>query len=176
MTMARRIPSLARGAPVAATLVALVLGLCAPGAHAQCLDPPGDLNADAQTDIVDIQCALIAALADQAGDPLPACLHAPLAATDVDCDGQFVVADVLTIVYYAAGLPLDPALDANANDCPDACEVPGSAEVLPVYAAGTSSSASWTVTSVAPGFQASGVSAGGGFVLTPASMGSTASQ
>ena len=43
---------------------------------------------------------------------------------DVGCDGTQSVVDVLLTIQWALGVPISQALDANGNNCPDACDDP----------------------------------------------------
>ncbi len=99
-----------------------------PGATAQCLKPAGDLNGSGLTDVADVQCSVLLALWKLSlQGPLaqpPQCLSVPLPLADVDCDGAENVTDALLVVQFALGLPLASNIDADADDCPDACAAP----------------------------------------------------
>lgn len=143
-------------------------------ADAQCLNPPGDVNKNGVTDITDLQCAILVSLAPigPGGQVVaPACLKVPVGATDTNCDGPINISDLVIMVYWAVGLPLDPIIDPNANNCPDACEVPGSYRVAPIYASGKSSSANFVLIPRGNSMQATGGSEGANFKLVPKGVG-----
>ncbi len=94
---------------------------------AACLTPPGDLTANGVTTVVDVMCTIQGNLWSLAGEvgPPPACLHVPGSPAllfDHNCDGIINVTDILITVSYALGVPLDTAVDANGDQCVDACE------------------------------------------------------
>lgn len=154
-------------AAVAFGLVAILGGT----ASAQCLTPQGDINDDGVTNVLDLQCLIFASLCelDESCSEFPACVVAPAQATDANCDSSTDVSDVLLLVNYAVGLDIDEAIDADGDQCPDACEVPAAYGALPAIATGTSSSASFTLRATAKGFQATGSSTGAtsGLTLKP---------
>lgn len=156
---------------VVASLVAgatLVLGLGS--ASAQCLEPPGDLNKDGKTNVLDLQCAIYVSLFETGAGgvtELPTCLKAPPQASDINCDSNTDISDVLNIVHYAVGLPLSSVIDADGDQCPDACEVPAVYAPIPTIATGMSASPSWTLKATASGFQAKGTSSSASFSLKP---------
>ncbi|NUN15525.1 MAG: hypothetical protein HUU55_18020 [Myxococcales bacterium] len=153
-----------------------VAGVMATAGHAnaQCLNPPGDVNKNGVTDITDLQCAILVSLAPvgPGGQVVaPACLKVPVGATDTNCDGPINISDLVIMVYWAVGLALDPIIDPNANNCPDACEVPGSYRVAPIYASGKSSSANFVLIPRGNSMQATGGSEGTNFKLVPKGVG-----
>jgi hypothetical protein len=93
---------------------------------AACVDPPGDLDANGDPNVVDVQCAILVSLWTLSGsipDASPGCAGAsPLERADMNCDGQGNVVDVQIAIQYALDQALDPAIDANADACPDACQ------------------------------------------------------
>lgn len=101
-----------------------VIGMSAVTSNAlgQCLDPPGDVSGDGQTSVIDVQCTILAALAQLNNSAPPACLPGPLSLADINCDGVTTVVDVQIDIALTLGQTLDPLLDANANLCVDACE------------------------------------------------------
>jgi hypothetical protein len=159
-------------------LAAAVFGFAvfgaADGANAQCLTPPGDINDDSETDVVDIQCAILVSLNELAGGGaggLPSCLAVPTPAVDVNCDGETNVADLLVIISFGFQLPLGGILDPDADGCPDACEVPGSVYVAPVYVTGTAANGQFTLRPTGGGEPSHVPMTGGGFVLEPRAVG-----
>lgn len=143
-------------------------------ASAQCLSPPGDINNDNETDIVDIQCAILVSLNELSGggpEGLPDCLDVPTAAVDVNCDSAINVSDLLVIINFGFQLPLGAAIDPDGDGCPDACQVPGSVYLAPVYATGSASNGSFTLTATGGATPGSVPSMGGGFVLEPRAIG-----
>lgn len=114
--------------------VALALALAVPNdnAHAVCLDPPGKITATGTdgtpiTNVVDVQCVILMvlwSLGGQIGDT-PTCLAvpgSPAIVPDHNCDGVISVSDVIIATQFALASPLNEGLDANENDCVDACE------------------------------------------------------
>lgn len=86
----------------------------------------GDVNGDNLINVSDTQCAILTSLwvlDNQIGSP-PSCLKAsdPKYA-NVDCDSSVTIVDVNLIISLALGAPLNPLIDANANKCPDSCEL-----------------------------------------------------
>lgn len=147
---------------------AVVFGLGS--ASAQCLEPPGDVNNDGVTNVLDLQCLIYVSLYETGAGgvtELPACLQAPPQAADINCDSNTDVSDVLNVVYYAVGLPLSSAVDGDGDQCPDACEVPAVYAPIPTIATGMSASPSWTLKATASGFQAKGTSSSTSFSLKP---------
>ncbi|NUN12940.1 MAG: LamG domain-containing protein [Myxococcales bacterium] len=109
-------------------LLFLVIIAKSPSAMSDCLNPPGDLTGDNKTDVVDTQCAILTALWSLVGSETepPACLPAnsdPVAVADQNCDTVVSVADAQLVILFALGTPLAASLDADNNQCPDACEV-----------------------------------------------------
>lgn len=170
MKAASRIASFLRLGATAACAVGFAVFATGGDAQAQCLTPPGDLNDDGKTNVLDLQCGIFVSLFDS-GAPgiteLPACLKAPEQAADINCDGSVTVSDVLITVNYAVNLPLAGAIDADGDACPDACEVPDTFGALPAIASGTSASPSFTLRATSTGFQATGTSSSSSFSLKP---------
>ncbi|NUN14543.1 MAG: hypothetical protein HUU55_13015 [Myxococcales bacterium] len=154
---------------VAGVATVAVLGLFAATANAQCLTPAGDITGDGDADIVDIQCAIILALYEQAGGTgtYPGCVQVAQNHTDVNCDGPVNVADVLLMVNYAVGASLDTLIDDDGDGCPNSCEIVGQALTIPAYVSGKSSNSMYVLTPLAAGHQAQGSSAGGGLNIQP---------
>ena len=92
-------------------------------AHAKCLDPPADLNADGTTDILDVVCNTLAVLWELGGktDPAPTCLEVSVSEADVSCDESTNVADILLTIKTALGITWSPIIDLNADFCADRC-------------------------------------------------------
>lgn len=82
----------------------------------------GDLTGDGLVGVTDVQCSLLSGLAALSGAASPSCLAGPLEAADTTCDEAVDVSDALVVVTIALEIGLPPAIDANANGCPDACE------------------------------------------------------
>lgn len=96
-------------------------------AMATCLDPLGDIDSSGETNVVDVQCAILLNLWSLAGqvDVVPSCYKAygaPNVVGDLNCDYVVNVADTLLSIAYAVGSPLNSAIDTNGNQCPDGCE------------------------------------------------------
>ena len=89
-----------------------------------CLDPVGDINANGTTDVVDVQCGIVAALYVLGGDEglPPECLEVPLSEVDLNCSSLVNVTDVLLLIQLGLELELDATIDGNADGCPDACQ------------------------------------------------------
>ena len=101
-------------------LVLLTIGT----AGAICVDPAGDVNANGETSVVDVQCSALTILwaMGALGNPAPLCLNGSPSRTDLDCDGQLIVTDAMMLITLALGLPLNPVIDADGNQCVDGCE------------------------------------------------------
>lgn len=155
-----------------ATALVSLMALWVGSASAQCLTPAGDITGDGDADIVDIQCAIILTLWEQAGGvaAYPGCVKVDPNHTDANCDGPVNVADVLLMVNYAVGAPLDPAIDADGDNCPDSCEIVGNSLTIPAFASGKSSNANYTLTPLAGGYQSRGSSEGGDLVVKPKTL------
>ncbi len=82
----------------------------------------GDVTGNGSTDVADVQCTILAALAELGTIPAPACLAGVPGAEDLNCDGLTNVVDVTLTVRLALSMPFDPALDANGDQCVDACQ------------------------------------------------------
>jgi agmatine/peptidylarginine deiminase len=82
----------------------------------------GDINLSGSTNVVDIQCLIVAVLNEAVGQPLPACVVIDPSEVDLNCDGNLDVTDVIFNIQSTLGVPMDIAVDANGNGCPDACE------------------------------------------------------
>lgn len=165
----RRTKSLA-----AALLMALLLP--AAGASAQCVDNPGDVNADGNRNISDIQCMILTSvhLLGNPGFPeLPSCLNVSLEEADLNCDTGVDLSDIILVITYAVGESLSPLVDADANDCPDSCEGPGKALVVPATIVGSSTDGVFTLESLGTGVPTSGVSTGTTYTLEPKAVGLT---
>ena len=70
---------------------------------ALCLDPVGDLDGSGVTNVVDVQCELIAilwTLGGEAGAP-PTCISGPATHADVSCDNQTSVVDAVLLIKLA---------------------------------------------------------------------------
>lgn len=94
---------------------------------AVCLNPPGDVSGDQVTSVVDVQCSILMNLWSLAGQegPLPPCLTtvgSPSVIPDHNCDRIINITDTLLAVTFTLTAPLDESIDANANQCVDACE------------------------------------------------------
>jgi hypothetical protein len=139
----------------------------------------GDVTGNGATNVADVQCAIITALYQLSGAPAgltPVCLG-PLGAAgaDVDCSGAATVSDaVLTASFILSGA-LGPAVDGNANGCPDGCEdqgEPAAPALRPTSFSGTASGGGFTLQATVPGSLGSGTAAtGGGNTLRTAPAG-----
>ncbi len=116
----------ARGAWAWAAWVVLGAVQAAPS-WALCLDPPGDINGNGTTTVVDVQCESLAnlwSLGGQQGAP-PGCLRddwSPQLAADANCDRVVNVTDTVLEVMWALGLPLSETIDHDGDSCVDACQ------------------------------------------------------
>lgn len=86
----------------------------------------GDVNGDGDVDILDVQCTVLTALWQLTGPESegPICQQDAPDASDLNCDGFIDVSDAAIHVTMALGASLPTVIDTNANQCPDACEVP----------------------------------------------------
>lgn len=89
-------------------------------------EQPGDVSGDATTDILDVQCSVITTLwvLSDDGSSAPDCL-APsgLEAANTDCAGSVNVTDTILVIQLVLGAELAETIDADANGCPDTCEL-----------------------------------------------------
>lgn len=97
-------------------------------AEAVCLTPPGDVDATGNATVADVQCLILVNLWSLDGQTgaVPGCLKipgSPAIVADHNCDGVNNIADTLLAINFALKISLDPLLDANANQCVDACEI-----------------------------------------------------
>jgi hypothetical protein len=160
-----------RVALMAAFSVALFLG-ATDVATAQCIEPRGDISGDGKTNIVDVQCAVFVSLDPEANllNP-PACLGYPFQAADANCNGTVDVTDLIILIQYAVSLDLDESIDADGDQCADACQVPGDLVAGHAIAAGISEGASFRLKALGSGFEANGGSANANFTLRPQAVG-----
>jgi hypothetical protein len=103
-----------------------------PEVLATCLAPPGDITGSGVTNVVDVQCGLVATLWQLTGgvSAAPACLVAGESGADANCDGEILVSDVQLLIAYGLGQGLSPSIDSDVSGCPDTCELlPLGAEV-----------------------------------------------
>ena len=108
---------------VTALTILCVLAGTAPALGA-CLTPPGDLDGNGATNVVDVQCDILLTLWDLSDQPLaiaPPCLAVPIKQADLNCDKTNNVTDVLLAIQYALDVPLSATIDANGDQCPDTC-------------------------------------------------------
>ncbi|NUN14542.1 MAG: lamin tail domain-containing protein, partial [Myxococcales bacterium] len=91
---------------------------------AQCLSPPGDITNSGSTNVSDVQCNILVTLWFLGGEvgPKPVCLTVDPVFADLNCDGVVNVADVVININFALNLSMNPAIDANGNNCADICE------------------------------------------------------
>ncbi len=82
-----------------------------------------DLQGDSTEDIVDVQCSILTTLwfLQPYVEPPPDCLNLEPARVDVNCDGSVDVTDIQFFIHRVLGLSLPPAVDVDADGCPDAC-------------------------------------------------------
>lgn len=109
--------------------VASACGLFALLAHfgpaaGACSAVPGDIDGNSAVDVTDVQCALLATLAELAPESSspPDCLGGALSAADTDCDGAAGVADVLLVIQRVLDLDWASSVDSDGDGCADACQ------------------------------------------------------
>ncbi len=112
------------GSPAGATFVAsfallVCIGMAEGSAKAECLDPPGDITENGTTNVIDVQCEILATLAGLDDSPLPLCLAGGEESADLSCDGAVSVVDVLVAVYLVLDIAL--ATDADGDGWVDDC-------------------------------------------------------
>lgn len=83
-----------------------------------------DITGSGACDVADVQCLILAVLADLSAAGPPSCIAGGSQSTDLDCSGVTNVADALVGIALTMGQPLTSVVDANTNGCPDACEPP----------------------------------------------------
>lgn len=121
-------PPLSQGAPYAfrgkcAFLLLFALLVLVPRPLSSAiLVPPGDINDDALTNVVDVQCMILLVLANAGGTPAPACLKVTEAEADLNCDGVRNVIDVQALILLALKEPFSQALDNDGDGTIDACD------------------------------------------------------
>ncbi|NUN13422.1 MAG: hypothetical protein HUU55_07280 [Myxococcales bacterium] len=142
------------------TTVVIGLLVSSPPAAAQCLNPPGDVDGNGTSNIVDVQCVILTVLAVLVGTPTPPCVAAglPITAVDVTCGDGVTVADVLVAIEYALGAELKSSIDGDGDACPDAC-LPSELPLPRVVTTGTSSNTQWTLRPRGPSAPTAGTSA-----------------
>jgi len=100
------------------SLCLMVLG--AEKGTAQCLTPPGDITGNGNTDVVDIQCSILATLAGLGETSAPDCLTSQdFNDPDLNCDGELSVVDIILNIELAFDSVL--AEDTNSNGWIDSC-------------------------------------------------------
>jgi len=89
---------------------------------------PGDFTNDNLTTVVDVQCTVLASLAQLQGDPYPSCLKYSPEITDLNCDGSINVNDVLMSIQLSlqcgAGSDcfLKPEIDTDGDGIHNNCD------------------------------------------------------
>ena len=105
---------------------------CFVGVGALCPRPAfalnGDVQGDAQLDVSDVQCMVLAALDLSPGDPStdPSCMIFD-EASDLDCDGAINVVDIQLLVQMVLGALIDAigmpeAVDGDGDNVHDSCD------------------------------------------------------
>lgn len=82
----------------------------------------GDLNTSGETNINDVQCALLITLASIGSNPMPTCAGDTVYLSDLDCNFVTNVVDVNILISKALGTTLNSAIDSNGDGCTNACE------------------------------------------------------
>lgn len=103
-------------------LVAALLVAAPRQAASAVLVPPGNINDDGLTNVVDVQCMILLVLAKAGGQPTPACLKVPPLDADINCDGVHNVIDVQALILLALKEPFSKALDNDGDGTVDACD------------------------------------------------------
>ena len=107
---------------ILATFALLFMSL-AP-AQAVCVDPPGDVTGDGQTNVVDVQCSILSTffyLTTSGAPTIPSCAGNNIKRSDANCSGTTNVSDILMVASQALGEKLSSALDENVDGCADSC-------------------------------------------------------
>jgi hypothetical protein len=97
---------------------------CLPRSGGQCV-VFGDVTLDGKSNVVDVQCSILSALASLTGDlytKKPGCMSAPIVNSDLNCDAGVDITDVLLYIQLALEQPMGPGMDADGDNCPDACK------------------------------------------------------
>jgi hypothetical protein len=124
----------------AAALVGAAVLSGGQAASAACVEPPGDVSGNGSTNIVDVQCLILAVLQTPT---VPSCIGVPIALADTNCDQAFTVGDIVLAITYTLGGVLGPQIDADGSNCPDSCEGPAAATARALWATTPSQSASF---------------------------------
>ena len=92
-----------------------------------CPAVPGDLNGNLVTDVVDVQCSILATLSqlDITGQtPPPSCLDdGGMSTADQNCDDGVTIVDVTLCIQLSLGIELSQNIDEDGDQCHDACEI-----------------------------------------------------
>ncbi|NUN15998.1 MAG: hypothetical protein HUU55_20415, partial [Myxococcales bacterium] len=108
---------------IAVFMMLFLLGAPTP-ATAICLSPPGDVTASGVTNVTDVQCMILGALAELSQAPYPVCAAVQILDTfDQDCNLSINVADILIVIALSLQQPLG-TLDGDQDGCVDACLEP----------------------------------------------------
>ncbi|NUN13288.1 MAG: hypothetical protein HUU55_06585 [Myxococcales bacterium] len=91
-------------------------------AKADCGGLTCDITGSGICDVADVQCLILAVLAELAAAPAPGCVAGSFQSTDLDCSGVTNVSDALVGIVLTMGQPLAKTMDNNADGCPDTCE------------------------------------------------------
>ena len=107
--------------------LAFPAGIPYASALTSCPSVPGDLNGNGAADVVDVQCSILAALTDldtTGLTPVPNCLEDGMSSADQDCSDSISVVDISLCIQLSLGMPLDPAVDTDGDQCHNGCEDP----------------------------------------------------
>ena len=99
--------------------------LCGTAAADDCLSPVADMTLDGETDVLDVQCTLLAVLHELSGGPpaeAPSCLQGNPTHADINCSDETTIVDALLTIQLALSLPLSSDVDADGDLCPNSCE------------------------------------------------------
>lgn len=107
--------------------MAVALLSACPDAAASCPANYGHVTHSSTIGIIDVQCAINCSLWELSGGgaaQMPVCLGGDPSGADVNCDSACTISDVMLEIALVLGMPLSSDVDANGNQCADACEQP----------------------------------------------------
>lgn len=115
-------PSSRLAVRAATALAAVALVAWPAAARAWCTGTVGEVTGDGLTNVTDVQCVILDALAEAQSAPTPDCVAPGGHGPDLDCSASVDVSDIQLAIGAALEMPMALSIDQNHNACPDACE------------------------------------------------------